>query len=210
MNDSSSPARVSLLLCMLCAGAQRAGCRCPPNAWPPVSSCSASPPPCLNVPSLVLAAELLGRSLYIDVANSGASAAAKAVKPVEGCWFCLSNPNADVELVASVGEAFVEFGFVRGGLLHWESACPTPTPTWSWWRPWVSVAHFRARPLPPPLPAALDCWLGKQLAAARSKHLFGPFSWLQARSATSHWARELECVVDKDKRLLLTFLLMSS
>lgn len=24
---------------------------------------------------------------------------------MEGCWFCLSNPNADVELVASVGES---------------------------------------------------------------------------------------------------------
>ena len=23
--------------------------------------------------------------------------------PVEGCWFCLSNPNADVNLVASIG-----------------------------------------------------------------------------------------------------------
>ena len=35
---------------------------------------------------------------------AGAAAAAKLGKPVEGCWFCLSNPSADVELVASVGE----------------------------------------------------------------------------------------------------------
>lgn len=50
-----------------------------------------------------LHAELMGRTLYIDAATSGAEAKARAAKPVEGCWFCLSNPNADVELVASVG-----------------------------------------------------------------------------------------------------------
>lgn len=48
---------------------------------------------------------LLGRTLTIDASTSGAAGAARAVQPVEGCWFCLSNPNADVELVASVGEA---------------------------------------------------------------------------------------------------------
>lgn len=49
-------------------------------------------------------AVLLGRTISVDAANSGSAAAAKVYKPVEGCWFCLSNPNADVELVASVGE----------------------------------------------------------------------------------------------------------
>ncbi|KAL4423189.1 hypothetical protein ABPG77_000322 [Micractinium sp. CCAP 211/92] len=48
--------------------------------------------------------QLLGRTLHIDASTSGAAGAARAVQPVEGCWFCLSNPNADVELVASVGE----------------------------------------------------------------------------------------------------------
>lgn len=51
-----------------------------------------------------LHAELMGRTLFIDAATSAAEAKARVVKPVEGCWFCLSNPNADVELVASVGE----------------------------------------------------------------------------------------------------------
>ncbi|PSC76403.1 Zinc finger CCCH domain-containing 64 [Micractinium conductrix] len=46
----------------------------------------------------------MGRPLFIDAASSGAAAVARSAKPVEGCWFCLSNPNADVELVASVGE----------------------------------------------------------------------------------------------------------
>lgn len=48
--------------------------------------------------------QLLGRPLHIDASTSVAGAAACVAKPVEGCWFCLSNPNADVELVASVGE----------------------------------------------------------------------------------------------------------
>lgn len=52
----------------------------------------------------VTGSQLMGRTLYIDAATSGAEAKARAAKPVEGCWFCLSNPNADVELVASVGE----------------------------------------------------------------------------------------------------------
>lgn len=26
-------------------------------------------------------------------------------KPVEGCWFCLSNPTADTELIVSIGES---------------------------------------------------------------------------------------------------------
>lgn len=61
---------------------------------------TALPPSTSPRPTL---AELLGRSLLIDAASSGKAAAARVVKPVEGCWFCLSNPNADVDLVASVG-----------------------------------------------------------------------------------------------------------
>ncbi len=45
--------------------------------------------------------EFMGRELTIDVSTSGARA--PSGKPVEGCWFCLSNPNADVNLVASIG-----------------------------------------------------------------------------------------------------------
>ncbi|CAL8469438.1 g8979 [Coccomyxa elongata] len=46
--------------------------------------------------------EFMGRELTVDVSTSGARA--PSGKPVEGCWFCLSNPNADVNLVASIGE----------------------------------------------------------------------------------------------------------
>ncbi len=44
--------------------------------------------------------DLMGRKLFIEPAMSRRRDAA----PVEGCWFCLSNPNADIQLVASVGE----------------------------------------------------------------------------------------------------------
>ena len=44
--------------------------------------------------------ELMGRKLHIEPAV----ARKKDAKPVDGCWFCLSNPNADVQLVASVGQ----------------------------------------------------------------------------------------------------------
>lgn len=45
-----------------------------------------------------------GREIFVDAAsNRPAPAPLPAGQPVEGCWFCLSNPNADVELVASVG-----------------------------------------------------------------------------------------------------------
>jgi len=47
--------------------------------------------------------DLMGRQLFIEPASTEARATRQA-KPVEGCWFCLSNPNADVDLVASVGE----------------------------------------------------------------------------------------------------------
>ena len=49
--------------------------------------------------------ELMGRELFIDAAsNRPPEAALGTGKPVEGCWFCLSNPNADVNLIASIGE----------------------------------------------------------------------------------------------------------
>lgn len=48
--------------------------------------------------------ELMGREIFVDAAsNRPGPPPLPAGKPVEGCWFCLSNPNADIELVASVG-----------------------------------------------------------------------------------------------------------
>lgn len=49
-------------------------------------------------------ADLMGRELYVDAAvNKPADAIGQSGKPVDGCWFCLSNPNADVNLLASIG-----------------------------------------------------------------------------------------------------------
>ncbi len=49
-------------------------------------------------------ADLLGRELFVDAAsNRPPEAALGTGKPVEGCWFCLSNPTADVNLIASIG-----------------------------------------------------------------------------------------------------------
>lgn len=49
--------------------------------------------------------ELMGRQIFVEPASiEEKTRQPKAAQPVEGCWFCLSNPNADVELVASVGE----------------------------------------------------------------------------------------------------------
>lgn len=47
--------------------------------------------------------ELMGRTMYIEPAASEGRKP-KDAAPVEGCWFCLSNPNADINLVCSVGE----------------------------------------------------------------------------------------------------------
>jgi len=48
---------------------------------------------------------LMGRELTVDAASADTSGPGAPVtgEPVEGCWFCLSNPNADVNLVASIG-----------------------------------------------------------------------------------------------------------
>ena len=48
---------------------------------------------------------LMGRELTVDAASAegGVGAPAATGEPVGGCWFCLSNPNADVNLVASIG-----------------------------------------------------------------------------------------------------------
>jgi diadenosine tetraphosphate (Ap4A) HIT family hydrolase len=56
--------------------------------------------------------DLCGRSVTVEQAaplpdrgpKGGPKGGAPPGKPVDGCWFCLSNPNADVELVVSVGE----------------------------------------------------------------------------------------------------------
>ncbi|KAL0053002.1 hypothetical protein WJX82_011315 [Trebouxia sp. C0006] len=48
---------------------------------------------------------LLDREVYIDsAANGSRPIAPEPGKPVEGCWFCLSNPSADTDLVVSIGE----------------------------------------------------------------------------------------------------------
>ena len=67
----------------------------------------------------------MGRPLGVDMANLDEERPKKAAKPVDGCWFCLSNPNADVELVASIGEALpirISFFFLidrLGWRRHW-------------------------------------------------------------------------------------------
>ena len=41
--------------------------------------------------------DLMGRELTVDVATAADGGKAPTGLPVEGCWFCLSNPNADVK-----------------------------------------------------------------------------------------------------------------
>lgn len=48
-------------------------------------------------------ADFMGRELTVDVATAADGGKPVTGTPVEGCWFCLSNPNADVNLVASIG-----------------------------------------------------------------------------------------------------------
>lgn len=53
---------------------------------------------------------LLDREVYIDsAANGSRPIAPEPGKPVEGCWFCLSNPTADTDLVVSIGKAYPTF-----------------------------------------------------------------------------------------------------
>lgn len=51
---------------------------------------------------------LMGRELTVDAASaeSGGMGPPVTGEPVEGCWFCLSNPSADVNLIASIGMPF--------------------------------------------------------------------------------------------------------
>jgi RNA recognition motif-containing protein len=55
---------------------------------------------------LLHGADFMGRELTVDGATAAKSGSqqAPAGQPVEGCWFCLSNPKADVNLVASIGD----------------------------------------------------------------------------------------------------------
>lgn len=47
--------------------------------------------------------KLMGRDVGVDMAKGGAGS--RDVKPVDGCWFCLSNPNCSSWLVVSIGQA---------------------------------------------------------------------------------------------------------
>ena len=51
--------------------------------------------------------DFMGRELTVDVATAADGGKAPTGTPVEGCWFCLSNPNADVNLVASIGTSLL-------------------------------------------------------------------------------------------------------
>ena len=50
---------------------------------------------------------LLDRPIYID---SSKPPAPEPGKPVEGCWFCLSNPTADTDLIVSIGKPLLPPG----------------------------------------------------------------------------------------------------
>jgi len=51
----------------------------------------------------------MGRELTVDVATAADGGKAPTGTPVEGCWFCLSNPNADVNLLASIGMSSISW-----------------------------------------------------------------------------------------------------
>ena len=77
-------------------------------------------------------AALMGRELTVDAASAdgGGGAPAATGEPVEGCWFCLSNPNADVNLVASIGACGLFERVQRSCalLVHLSpSICPRPS-----------------------------------------------------------------------------------
>lgn len=44
---------------------------------------------------------MMGRELFVDTARRKKDA--EQAESHADCWFCLSNPNADVSLVASIG-----------------------------------------------------------------------------------------------------------
>lgn len=70
----------------------------------------------------------MGRELFIDAASTSDAQRGRVLgKPVEGCWFCLSNPNADVELVASIGE------LLSGGVARGSWGCRLPLICWCLW-----------------------------------------------------------------------------
>lgn len=48
-------------------------------------------------------AQLLDREVFVD--GPRVQPKPDPGKPVEGCWFCLSNPTADTELIVSIGKA---------------------------------------------------------------------------------------------------------
>lgn len=48
-------------------------------------------------------AQLLDREVFVD--GPRGQPKPDPGKPVEGCWFCLSNPTADTELIVSIGKA---------------------------------------------------------------------------------------------------------
>lgn len=52
-------------------------------------------------------AHLLDRPVYVEGPGGAGVRPPKPDpgKPVEGCWFCLSNPSADTELIVSIGKA---------------------------------------------------------------------------------------------------------
>ena len=47
-------------------------------------------------------AQLLDRAVFVD--GPRAQPKPDPGKPVEGCWFCLSNPTADTQLIVSIGK----------------------------------------------------------------------------------------------------------
>ena len=49
----------------------------------------------------------MDRPIYVDP-NKPSQPVIEPGKPVEGCWFCLSNPDADVDLIVSIGKHILQ------------------------------------------------------------------------------------------------------
>ena len=140
----------------------------------------------------------MGRSLFIDAAASSAETAVRSAKPVEGCWFCLSNPNADVELVASVGELGRACTAARSkaclhACMHASSVCAGAGKKSKMLAAAAGMALQSAWPEGKHAPSPL----ADPLADYHPLPLLLPWlpwlPWLsgwQARSATWHWTRE--------------------